>query len=139
MEIVPDTISVTYLALGDSYTVGEGIDESARWPVQLARGLGVESYGYYGIAFSVITLCGIPGEMGLTRLVTREIAAASVRNDYPRLFGVLRWADLTAFRISLPTAVAVMTGGIILSQTRPSGHEGPPFAAQRLPGGRRAR
>jgi lysophospholipase L1-like esterase len=28
-----------YLALGDSYTIGEGVDEADRWPVQLARGL----------------------------------------------------------------------------------------------------
>ena len=26
-----------YLALGDSYTIGEGVAEDARWPVQLAR------------------------------------------------------------------------------------------------------
>ena len=26
-----------FLALGDSYTIGEGVDESERWPVQLAR------------------------------------------------------------------------------------------------------
>lgn len=28
-----------YLALGDSYTIGEGVDAGARWPVQLARAL----------------------------------------------------------------------------------------------------
>src|SRR5258708_2585397 len=35
-----------YLALGDSYTIGEGIESAGRWPVQLAallrrRGLGL--------------------------------------------------------------------------------------------------
>ena len=30
---------LSYLALGDSYTIGEGIDEAGRWPMQLARGL----------------------------------------------------------------------------------------------------
>ena len=29
----------TFLALGDSYTIGEGVDASARWPVQLAERL----------------------------------------------------------------------------------------------------
>lgn len=29
----------TYLALGDSYTIGEGVEESARWPVTLAKRL----------------------------------------------------------------------------------------------------
>jgi lysophospholipase L1-like esterase len=28
-----------YLALGDSYTIGEGVAESARWPMQLAQAL----------------------------------------------------------------------------------------------------
>ena len=37
MEIVPDTIA--YLALGDSYSIGEGVVEAARWPMQLARAL----------------------------------------------------------------------------------------------------
>jgi len=31
-----------YLALGDSYTIGEGVAESGRWPVQLARALRAE-------------------------------------------------------------------------------------------------
>ena len=29
-------VPVTFLALGDSYTIGEGVDPEARWPVQLA-------------------------------------------------------------------------------------------------------
>jgi lysophospholipase L1-like esterase len=29
-------MSTTFLALGDSYTIGEGVAESERWPVQLA-------------------------------------------------------------------------------------------------------
>ncbi|TWI05939.1 lysophospholipase L1-like esterase [Luteimonas cucumeris] len=32
----------TYLALGDSYTIGEGVAEDGRWPLQLARALGSE-------------------------------------------------------------------------------------------------
>ncbi len=37
MEIVPDTMS--YLALGDSYTIGEGVEDAGRWPAQLAARL----------------------------------------------------------------------------------------------------
>jgi lysophospholipase L1-like esterase len=36
---VSQTHAVRYLALGDSYTIGESVSESARWPVQLARAL----------------------------------------------------------------------------------------------------
>jgi len=38
MSALPQA-QLTYLALGDSYTIGEGIEESGRWPVQLAHGL----------------------------------------------------------------------------------------------------
>jgi lysophospholipase L1-like esterase len=40
--LIPTAIEPTglrYLALGDSYTIGEGVPESGRWPVQLARAL----------------------------------------------------------------------------------------------------
>lgn len=30
---------LTYLALGDSYTIGEGVEEAGRWPMQLVHGL----------------------------------------------------------------------------------------------------
>jgi O-antigen/teichoic acid export membrane protein len=72
--------------------------------VQLARGLGVEGYGQYGLAMAVITLASIPGEFGLPQLVTREVAAASARQDDRRMFGVLRWADRTAILFALLAA-----------------------------------
>jgi len=34
-----DTGAMRFLALGDSYTIGEGVAESGRWPVQLAQAL----------------------------------------------------------------------------------------------------
>ena len=45
-----------YLALGDSYTIGESVAESDRWPVQLARKLKEK-----GIDL------GEPGPIGATR------------------------------------------------------------------------
>jgi len=33
------TTELRYLALGDSYTIGEGVPESGRWPMQLANAL----------------------------------------------------------------------------------------------------
>jgi len=36
---------MNYLALGDSYTIGEGVAEDARWPVQLARALRGDGIG----------------------------------------------------------------------------------------------
>ena len=34
---------LSFLALGDSYTIGESVDSAFRWPVQLAKALGRET------------------------------------------------------------------------------------------------
>lgn len=82
--------------------------------VQLARGLGLEGYGLYGIALSVITLAGIPGELGLAKLVTREVSIAAGRNDVPSLLGVLRWADRACWALSAVMTVGVIITGLVL-------------------------
>jgi O-antigen/teichoic acid export membrane protein len=81
--------------------------------VQLARGLGVTGYGYYGIAMAVITLAMIPGTFGIPKLVTREVAAAQSRDEPALIFGVLRWADRVCGRISALIAGLIAVGGLI--------------------------
>ena len=54
-----------YLALGDSYTIGEGVDESGRWPVQLAAALRAS-----GIAI------GDPRIIATTGWTTDELSSA---------------------------------------------------------------
>ena len=54
-----------YLALGDSYTIGEGVEASGRWPLQLARALREE-----GIALAD------PRIIATTGWTTDELAAA---------------------------------------------------------------
>ncbi len=39
------TAPVDYLALGDSYTIGEGVEDEQRWPVQLAAVLRARGVG----------------------------------------------------------------------------------------------
>lgn len=97
--------AVRVAAMLASFTVG----------VQLARGLGLESYGYYSVALSVITIASIPGEFGLPFLVTREVAAAAVLHDNARLFGVIRWATRTCIVSAGAVALAVFAGGSVLS------------------------
>ncbi|MCA1715260.1 MAG: GDSL-type esterase/lipase family protein, partial [Gammaproteobacteria bacterium] len=60
-----DRPSVTYLALGDSYTIGEGVDGDARWPRQLAQALRAE-----GIALAD------PRIVAATGWTTDELSAA---------------------------------------------------------------
>lgn len=55
----------SYLALGDSYTIGEAVPESGRWPVQLAAALSAE-----GIALSA------PRIIATTGWTTDELSAA---------------------------------------------------------------
>ena len=59
------TTTMSYLALGDSYTIGEGVAEDGRWPVQLARELRAA-----GIAL------GEPRIIATTGWTTDELAAA---------------------------------------------------------------
>jgi len=80
----------------------------------------VEGYGYYGLALAVVTLASIPGELGLPKLVVREVAGASARKDHPGLFGALRWANWACVRLSLPIAAALVVAALVLLQLRPS-------------------
>jgi len=43
-EIDPTMRKIRYLALGDSYTIGESADESERWPNQMAQMLNKQGY-----------------------------------------------------------------------------------------------
>ena len=76
--------------------------------VQLARGLGVAGYGQYGIAMAVVTLASVPAELGLPRLVVREVAAAGARGDHSSLFAILRWSRRTCLLMSAAMAALVV-------------------------------
>lgn len=88
--------------------------------VQLARGLGVAGYGFYGMALAVVTLAGIPGELGLPPLVTREVAAADAKANHPSLLGVIRWGTFLASRLSLAMALLLFIAALIMSHVRSS-------------------
>lgn len=75
--------------------------------VQLARGLGPEGYGIYGLALSVISLLAIPAEFGVPPLVTREVAAARVRQQWPAVWSVILWATRAVIGLALGTLAIV--------------------------------
>lgn len=60
----PESDAFRYLALGDSYTVGEGVAETDRWPVQLAARLRAD-----GLRL------GAPEIVAVTGWTTDELAA----------------------------------------------------------------
>lgn len=70
-----DVMERSYLALGDSYTIGEGVSEKERWPVQLARLLGEEG-----------VLVSPPAVVAVTGWTTDEledgIGAQHLRENY---------------------------------------------------------
>ena len=61
----PNPHELRYLALGDSYTIGEGVEPDGRWPVQLARALRNE-----GVALAD------PRIVAATGWTTDELSAA---------------------------------------------------------------
>ena len=76
--------------------------------VQLARGLGAEGYGIYGVAMSIIALLTVPTEFGLPQLLTREVAVAKVKRDWGRMKGILRWSSRVSLLLS-----AVIGAGVV--------------------------
>lgn len=76
--------------------------------VQLARGLGAEGYGIYGVAMSVIALISLPVEFGMPQLLVREVAAAQVAGNLGRMRGVLYWSRRSALLFSGVTVVAML-------------------------------
>ncbi|TAK39903.1 MAG: hypothetical protein EPO30_01720 [Lysobacteraceae bacterium] len=76
--------------------------------VQLARGLGAEGYGVYGLAMSIIALLTIPTEFGLPNLLTREVAAAHAHGDAGRLHAVVRWATRSVLGLSVIVSIVAI-------------------------------
>ena len=105
---------IRYLALGDSYTIGEGVAEQGRWPLQLAEALRREGFAIMD-----------PRIIATTGWTTGELAAAmdaadpigddwgfvtlliGVNNQY-RGFGLDDYRD--EFRALLDRAIACAGG-----------------------------
>ncbi|MES2671022.1 MAG: SGNH/GDSL hydrolase family protein [Pseudomonadota bacterium] len=62
--------TASYLALGDSYTIGESVEPAGRWPMQLAAALRAEGIVIDGIAVAS------PRIIAATGLTTDELSAA---------------------------------------------------------------
>lgn len=83
----------------------------------LARELGAEQYGQFGLAVAFITLLCVPGELGLAKLVMREVGSASARGDAQTVANVTIWSTKTAVVISIALSTAV--GVVLVARNRP--------------------
>lgn len=85
--------------------------------VQLARGLGAEGYGVYGLAMSVLSLLTVPVQFGFPPLVMRELAAGQVQGTLPRAAALLRWCRRRVLLSSAGLTVA-LGAAVLLTQDR---------------------
>lgn len=76
--------------------------------VQLARGLGADGYGVYGLAMSIVSLLTVPTEFGIPQLLTREVAKAQVHAEWGRIHGMLRWSTRTSLALASVIGVGVI-------------------------------
>lgn len=86
----------------------------------LARTLGVAPYGYYSVALGAITIAGIPAELGLPLLLTREISAAAAREDYGKVHALLAWANRVCLKIAVSVGAAVALAGLAVLRMGPA-------------------
>ena len=77
--------------------------------IQLARGLGVEGYGIYGMAMAVVAILGVPSQFGIPQLVVREVAAHAARKDRAAIYGMLAWS----WRTLRCTSLAVFSAFLV--------------------------
>lgn len=66
----------------------------------LAQFLGAEGYGTYAYAIAWVTLLQIPAMLGLTPLLTREIAVYQTQSTWNLASGLWRWASRTVLLAS---------------------------------------
>lgn len=103
-------------ALGSSGLRILGMAFSFLVGVQLARGLGADGYGVYGLAMSVTALLSVPTQFGIPQLLTREIARARAANDWEAAHAVLTWANRTV--VLSAAGIAALAVPIILFWSR---------------------
>ncbi|GGD59743.1 flippase [Croceicoccus mobilis] len=83
------------------------IDVGLAWvlSVMLARFLGVEQFGLYSFALSVVGLLALPVNFGVQPLIVRETGSAMADGEPDRIFALKRWAYTRVMAISLPIAI----------------------------------
>lgn len=95
-SLIKGTAAVRIAGLFLSFFVG----------IQLARYLGVEEYGIYSTVMAIISIFMIPTELGLPRLLTREVAR-DVTSEKSEAKSIFRWALIQVIKASVLTTAAL--------------------------------
>ena len=75
--------------------------------IALARMLGSEGYGFYSFAGGLISLMAIPAQLGMPKLLSRQIAFYSARKEWSLMSGIRSWS----IRFSVISSIVV---GVLL-------------------------
>ncbi|MDV6253339.1 flippase [Vibrio sp. EA2] len=67
----------------------------------LARVLGPEEFGRYGLIMSIVAMATIPTIAGMSQLMIREVSNAQMEKRWSELKGLLRWSSLYVITLSL--------------------------------------
>lgn len=60
----------------------------------LARLLGPQEFGSYGLIMSIVTMATVPTIAGMPQLIIREVASAQLEKRWCEFKGLLRWSSL---------------------------------------------
>src|SRR5690606_8621216 len=71
--------------------------------VLLARMLGPGHYGVYSFSLAIVTLCGIPAQVGIPQITLRETAKTHARLDWSLMAGLWRWSNKIVAILSVIT------------------------------------
>jgi O-antigen/teichoic acid export membrane protein len=82
--------------------------------IVLARLLNTEGFGIYSYAIAWVSLLSIPANLGLDKLLVREVAVYKTKSDWGLMGGILKWSNLVVLSISIVLAIltALMAWGI---------------------------
>ena len=96
VSLVTSSAVVSIVGAGFAFLVG----------IQLARILGSEAYGQYGLVMSIIAIISVPTRIGLPQLLTRELASYQVQNNWGLIRGIQGWA--TKINLALSAVVILL-------------------------------
>lgn len=68
--------------------------------IVLARILGAETFGVYTYIFAIISVMGIPTQLGLPNLLVRYVAEYQVKEQWAKIKGLLKVSNIAVFLIS---------------------------------------